>query len=153
MSDKLKIQKAMIALARAGEFYQVDYDEQGAPIDFARDTEDNIPIGTPIGTRISPGSVGCNEVSSRFAPDTRQGRRVATKASEWLFELVLAFDKEALLEWFEKSINQNVPIVRLDNGTSALLRLRQKTVRHPIRQQSSGGTQVTYTVLADCGHT
>jgi len=62
--------------------------------------------------------------------------------------MILAFDREVLLERFEESLTD--PVLRLTLNaplaySNVALNLVSASIEHPAQQQAAGGTKVTYT--------
>jgi hypothetical protein len=137
---RTEIQKALRALAEDGPFYRVVYD--------ATTKEPSVPDTT----HVPPSSIEVNEVSSNFEESPNKRTRQIDRVS-WIFNLMVAFDCEVLLEPFEQAIIETLPVVERDTNEGLLrqveLRLLQAgRYEHPIDSGETSGTQVVYTFEA-----
>ena len=128
------IQNKLVELGKDGRFFRTRYDRTG----FAQ------PIIPTEAERVAPSSCLSNEVSGGWEEDSRYGREVAQRRTSWQFELLLEFDCEVSLEFFEYDMTRPVPRIDTPHG-SLLPRLVRSEYLHPTQASSSGGTSVTYT--------
>lgn len=141
-SQRVRIQQALIALAKEGEFFPVSYDGDDCPIQVNPSTDQPL----------APASVHCNEVPTTvFEPDPTMGRRLAFHRQTWRFELRCRWDREVTLESFEQAISDNPPVLAADSETG-LGQVRLTLVRsdptHPTTQQPSSGTSCVFSFEA-----
>lgn len=139
MTEKTRIQNKLIALALAGDFYAVSYDPDTKLVeDIDPDTADNIV----------PASVHCNEIHSSFGSDNRQGRRHTLARESWTFDLMIAFNQEVTLEFFERSLIDPTILIPPDipnDLPQVRLLLDHVTPEHPQTQEATKGTKAVFT--------
>lgn len=97
--------------------------------------------------RVKPASVEVQEIRSEFddSPGARGGR------DPWIFELRLGFDCEVSLEEWEDEFRATPMRVCSEGRRCRRVLLTDADYQHPPRQNSSGGTHVTYTLRARLG--
>jgi hypothetical protein len=140
MSQKLRIQTALVNLVKDYEFPSVIYNANGVPSQSVSVT----PL-TPI---------LCNEIQSNFANDDEYGQGVKSVRLTWPFAVRIKFNREVLLEPFEEEMCNNPPRIGPDtvNGYPYVqLRLEQTTPVHPVQRQPSTGTEVEFIFQASQG--
>jgi hypothetical protein len=100
---------------------------------------------------IIPSSVEIEEVGKEFVPDSRYGRGMKSRVSQWRFTYVLGFENNVVLEGFEQVLADNVIIPRnTDDGCRQItLRLIDSDVSRPPRGGANDGTRVVYTIEAE----
>lgn len=141
-SQRIRIQQALIALAKEGNFFPVSYDQDNAPIQVNPSTDQPL----------APVSVFCNEVPTTvFEPDPTMGRKLAFHRLTWRFELRCIWDREVTLDTFEQFLADDPPVLAADSDTG-LGQVRLTLVRsdptHPITQQPSSGTSCVFSFEA-----
>lgn len=144
LSNKTRIQQALMALGRAGPYYQVNYAAGGSDPVQVETTG-----ATPTPTQ-DPSSVACNEINCSFEVDQRYGRSEKRDRTVWTFNLICKFDREVTSEFAEEIWTDNPPTLPRDasNGLrQAVLQLTDAVYQHPTRRGSSG-TLVTFTFEA-----
>lgn len=134
--ERSDIQNHLRTLAKEGTFYCVSYDPE---------TGDALQIDPNESETLAPQQALCNEVSSAFEIDTRQGRDRIQRRSSWQFELLLGFSSEVSLEDFEQALMAEPPVVPEKNGHKQIrCELVSADYQHPVQQQPSTGTQARY---------
>ena len=142
-SQRLRIQRKLVSIAKDTEFPVVTYGDDGSPN--AVNDKEFIKPSTPI---------LCNETQSVFAEDERYRRGDIQTRQQWTYALRMKFDREVLLEFFEEALLADPPVVERDdeNGfPQATLRLIQSEVSHPVQQGAASGTIVEFTFEAEQG--
>lgn len=144
-SNRTRIQLALITLAKSGMFFAVKYDPtSGLPITINPYTEQPVTPATAL----------ANERSSVFTSDPTQGRRHSRKRRTWLFDLIIEFDLEASVEFFEESILDQVITLPTDSDLGlpvTFVQLINSSIQHPVKQQSTKGTRAVFTFDAQVG--
>lgn len=144
-SNRTRIQNALIAAARQAEFYAVSYDPE---------TELSPDADVTSAMLAEPATVLANETGSAFVLDARMGRRLARRRASWRFNLMLEFDREVSVEFFENSLLDG-PIklgpVPEDSLPNVIISLVSSSVTHPPRQQPASGTKAVFTFEAELG--
>lgn len=144
LTQRLRIQQALVALVNGREFPYVSYESSGAPAQVDPDENTVTPL-TPI---------LCNEIESAFGDDENNGRQIAQVRSAWQFALRMKFNREVLLELFEDSVMDNPPTIAKDDALGlpfVRLRIVSQRVEHPVQQQGASGTIVEYIFEAEEG--
>lgn len=144
ITQKLRIQRVLVSLVAAHEFPVVTYDSTGAPNDIVTE-------GPEKAVALAHQPILCNETSSAFAEDERNGRDVVQARDTWNFALRVKFDREVLLELFEEEVMDNPPKIPGDSALGlpfVILRLINTEVEHPVQQQGASGTIVEFTFQA-----
>lgn len=139
-TQRIRVQNKINEIAKAFDFYPVVYAADGSA-----------SIGTPA---VRPASVLVNETDSSFEIDKKYGRGLREKPSNWNISVMLKFNQEVDLSFFEKYLINNLPFIPKDdiNGLeSVILRLSRMTVSHPPRQGSANGTDTLLTFEAITG--
>jgi hypothetical protein len=134
MSQKLRVQNALVDLLLNRPFPVVTYNAQGKP---SLSGQTVVPI-TPILS---------NEIASAFVEDDDMGREVMSLRSGWIFEVRAEFPREVLLEHFEEEMMSSPPRIGPDpqNGYPYVqLRLNQTQPSHPVQKGSATGTKVQF---------
>lgn len=140
MSQKLRIQQALVDLVRTRSFPVVKNDSTGKPIS---PTTGTVTPLTPI---------LCNEVGATFEDDGDYGRGVKSTRSTWTFAIRIRFGQEVLLEGFEEDMMNNPPRIAADGSLPYVqLRLTASEPQHPVQQQPGTGTIVEFTFQAQQG--
>lgn len=139
-SARLAIQNFIQTTARNHLFCQVTYDGQGASL--------------ATGKSINPKTAICNETASRHEPDQRMGRREIRKKTAWMFQLMLAFDSEVVMESFEELFSSVVPRLHFRGKGgygSVAMRIVSSNYEHPTTKQPANGTTAIVTFEVDVG--
>lgn len=146
MSQRIAVQLLIHQLVEEATFYKVTYDAPtGKPVQI--DTEDE-------SQRITPASVEVNETDGRFDTDEDQGRKLSLIKADWSFKCVIAFKDEAVMEYFEKMLSENLPKLPSDRSKGwrqVTLYLASYRVEHPVRQEPTHGTKATIAFKAKLG--
>lgn len=139
MTEKTRIQNELISLAKAGDFYAVNYDPTTKlALDIDPETDD----------KIVPASVLCNEIHSSFEMDTRNGRRHSLARNSWIFDLMIGFHQEVNLEFFENSLIDPTILIPADPANDlpqVRLLLDHVSPDHPQTQEAPKGTKAVLT--------
>jgi hypothetical protein len=139
------IQRSIRDLVENGRFYRVTYatDGSGNPAPIDPGSADD---------RVVPSSIEVNEVSSEFEPDLRYGRDYKQQRVSWVFKLLLGFEQETTLAFFEQDITDSVPRISPTNDYPyVLLRIKEAEYAHPVRSGASHGTEAVITFQAQVG--
>lgn len=142
MSQRLRIQDALVSLVLGTDWPVVSYDEDGRPsgLDMAEKEQPQTPIL-------------CNEISSSFDLDEQNLRGDFQRRTSWIFSLKIKFDREVLLEYFENAMMANPLYLGpdLSRGLSSVtLRLIGTEPTHPV-QKGGPGTSVEFSFEAEQG--
>jgi len=144
--QRVRIQRALIAAAKAGAFFAITY-ASGVPNQVDPSTATSIP----------PSSVLCNEIpSTAFDVDPKQGRRLARRRTTWNFELLCRWDVEVSLETFEQSLLDRPFTLPPDNANrlgQVRLNLLRSEPSHPVFGKPSVGTLCKFFFQAETGWT
>ena len=141
LSEKVKVQQALVALGRLGDYYKVSYDPTtNSPV--ALDKDD-------VSLKVTPQWVGANELSAEFVRDDRYGRREVLRRAAWSWALQLRFPCEVTVEAAEDAWTSNPSVVLRDppNGLTrqVTLLLVRSQYDHPTTQEGSHpGSQITF---------
>jgi hypothetical protein len=139
LTDKKRIYDALVATIKAGVFRRVTHDQS---------------TGTLIeGSVVAPASIEVNETESTFRRTSSRNRQSwVQERGDWEWMAHVDFDKEVMLEEFEKALLA-VPIVLPHDPGNGLGQVRitllRGRYRHPVRMQSSSGTKASYRFLAE----
>jgi hypothetical protein len=146
MSQRLRIQAAVVETLRATTFPVVVYASDGTPsTTVVEDTTETL-VETPILPIL------CNEVSSIFEEDLLYKRGVKDKKNSWTFEVRLRFNREVLLEDFEEAwIARPYTLPAEGDLPPVTLRLQTAEIEHPVQQGGTNGTIAKYTFEAEQG--
>ncbi len=156
LDEHLRVQNALVNLARSGTFYKCAYDQQQRLVMVM---DGGMP---PAPVEVEPASVLAEQVTKTFAPATRNRRiprldRVPSTGhssrrdvSEWTWELRVAFSDTVLTGTFEAYVAEHPILLPASNSEN----LRQVTIEigsvvydsTPPTQSPRNGTKVTYTV-------
>lgn len=98
---------------------------------------------------IRPSSVEVNQVSKEMEVDNRNGRSLVYRPSDWRFDLVLAFDKEASLAEIESAFRKVPRIQRNPENNQPLIFLRLRDADYEEPPRRGGPMRVIYTINAD----
>ncbi len=137
--NRIRVQEALIAAAKAGVFYPVSYDP-----DTQVPTVDEANPATPHTTL-------ANEVGTNFERAVRHRMTNKRERATWSFQLRLKFSQEVLLEVFEDALSANpiqLPAVPAEGLRQVMLELEDSDPTHPVQQESTAGTQVVYNFKA-----
>jgi len=143
-SQRIAIQNLMYDLSKQGPFYEVSYDPS---------TRKPVQIDITTATAVEPTSIQVNEIDSKFTVDKLHGRSEILR-TDWKFELLLAFKKEVLLEFFEKKLMLTPPRIAPDaqkGWKQVTIFIDKARPSHPVQQQSPTGTKVTLAFTARLG--
>lgn len=137
--DRTRIQTALRTFIATVKFWPVTY-VAGAPV-----------VDTTAGAEQTP-TLFVNETSSTFDTNSTNRQTLKQQKSNWLFQATLDFNKEVVLEVFEKLWERTPPKLARDptNGLdrAVILRLRDATYSHAVQQEGTG-TRATYTFEAE----
>lgn len=140
--ERLRIQQAMVDLVNAAKFYQVTYGTDGKPVTY----------DPSVAPNVSPASAQCNEIAEKFGIDKNFGQDLILTPVSWTFELMLAWQVEVDLSFFEQSLMRNPPFIPASGVyRSVRLYMLGKSVQHPVKQDAATGTQAKYLFNADLG--
>lgn len=140
MSQKLRIQNAILDTVLNRDFQGVVYDASGRPT-----APKNITAKPLI-------PVLCNEVGATFEDDEDYGRGVKSTRGTWTFALRIRFPREVMLEDYEEELMNDPPRIPFDGGYPYVqIRLTSTEVQHPVQQQSATGTIAEFTFQAQQG--
>lgn len=131
---RFEIQKEILRLLRAGPFYKVNYDATTkAP------TTDEVHV-TP--------EVVVNEVSSGFDNAVLNKREHAMERTGWQFQAMVGFNCEVIAEAFERSVTRPIPKLPRDASVGRPqqvdIRLISAAYEHPVQQDGSSGSRISY---------
>lgn len=136
-TQRLRIQNAMVAAAKAGTFYFIQYlPATGAAKDI-----------NPATDGIAPVSAFANEATSSFEVDGNYGRGYKLKRSAWNFRLEVNFSREVTAEYFEKSLCEDPITLPRDNDKDldqAVLLLSRTAASHPVQHMPDGGSRFVF---------
>jgi len=139
---RVEVQNAIVAAAMAGTFRPVTYDATTHAASF--DSDD--------ANKVVPSSAVANELSAGFAEAERNRRTHCQDKKRWIFQLKLEFQQEVTLDEFEESLLATPLTVNRDvvEGLTHRIEVFFQDVQyvHPIQQEPSTGTKVTYTFEA-----
>ena len=137
--QKPRIQNLLMNLARAGKFYLAEYDHQGF---------------LSAGEAVSPKSVSVNEVSSEFDDPVQFRRFACRERSSWTWSMLLAFDKEVIVEEFEEALTEKAIILPSEPSKKLLqvtIKLLSCEYIHPVRMEAAAGSKVSLTFQVQVG--
>lgn len=138
-TEKARVQNFLRGVVAGARFFPVKYTESGG-------------ANTLSANPVLPDSVEANEVSVEWVIDERYGRGLRYRPVDWVFELILKFDREVDFGQF-KSVLESGLKIPADPGLNLrqiLLRPRDSDILHPPRQ-ASGGTSATFSFDASIG--
>ncbi len=144
-SNKVRIQNKLIALAKAGRFFKVTYDKNTG---LANDVDPGVDTIQP------PASVLANEIQQTFGIDSRHGRKQILRRDSWVFQVLVQWQSEVTVEFFEEDLLDPIPILdddKVNNLEDATLLLNRTEVVHPPTQSSANGSQAKFTFEAVIG--
>ncbi len=142
MTERIRVQRELLNLAKTGRFYEVVYNEEGLPQ----------PIDLEAASKVVPSGTNCNEVGSQFSEDRQYGRERRLKRQAWFFDLLVEFNGEVTLEEFEKDLMENIPVLpKIDSMRQATLVLVSSNMEHPVTQQGTNGTKAKFTFQVELG--
>jgi hypothetical protein len=141
--QKARIYNKLLELAQVGKFYLATYNADGTLVEnYTTDKE------------VSPKTISINEVTSDFDTPVNFRRYARRERSNWTWQLFLAFDKEVIVERFEKEIIANALILPYDkthNLQQVTLNLVDVEYTHPVKREPAAGTQASFTFQAALG--
>ena len=143
ITQRTRIQNAIIALIQAGEFYKVTYDEETLLADDVDDT-----------TQIAPEYVTANEIQATFEGDTQHTLSKKRTRATWSFQAIVRFNCQVTLELFEKALIDDPPVLAVDEANNlpqATINLTITRPIHPVNSESSAGTEVRLSFDVDQG--
>jgi hypothetical protein len=141
VSDVVRVQNALVSAAMSGLFYKRQYDKDTKLV--------------TLGASVLPAEALVNETSSTFVVGSNRRRLVRQRAT-WTFDLILGFNVEVTCEAFEQRLLDKpirvkvvkLPDVQLQRYASIILELVSAAPTHPVQQNGTRGTRVTYTFQA-----
>ena len=138
MSQKGRIQEALLRLGKQGRFFKVLYRDDGTPTDI-----------DPDGQPTKPQTCLCNETDAEFATDPNMGRRRARKRVLWKFKLVLGFPCEVNAENFEQDVMDEVlTLPPTDTLPSVFIEIADAEYDHPTTKDPGNGSRIEYSFEA-----
>lgn len=144
-SNRVRIQNELKRLAGIGRFFAVTYDPATGE---ARDVDPN------TATKIPPASNLVNEITQDFRIDEDMGRRRILKRESWVFQLLLNWNEEVTVEFFEKDLLDPLPRLpddKVNNMEDVTLILLRTQYEHPPEQNAANGTAAKFTFEAVIG--
>jgi hypothetical protein len=99
-----------------------------------------------------PKSCVCNETAAQFEPDARHGLNVVLRRSTWIFDAIVRFDNEVLLEGFENQMMSDPPTLAKNSTTGdsqTTMYLLKTEAQHPTQESPQSGTLATFTFVAE----
>lgn len=144
-SNRVRIQNELKRLAKVGRFFKVTYD----PV--TGNVSDVDPGVDPVE---APASVLANEITQNFAIDTEQGRRRILKSQSYVFQLLLQWNAEVVVEFFEKDLLDPLPRLpddKVNNMEDVTLILARTEYEHPPEQNAGNGSAAKFTFEAVIG--
>jgi hypothetical protein len=136
-NNKIRIQNALTGLAYNHRFPKITYSQN----------HNEASVSTH---KVHPTVAYANEVSSEFDKPERNRRGRLRERKAWKFEFKLSFSVEVSLESFEKSLTD--PPLLLSKTTDlpqTEIDLISAEIQHPVLQEGSTGTSVSYTIEAN----
>ena len=122
------------------------------PSKFVEATYPGDPPLLVAGSALVPSSAEANEVQVVFDIDERYGRGVRQIRTSWAWQLKLKFEREVILDGFEKALMVDPLVIARDTASGIdrqiTLLLETSNPRHPPRGGPSNGTKVTYRFVA-----
>lgn len=140
MSQRTRIQTALLQAAKTGAFFHVTYRDDGTPNDIDFD-----------GKRIAPTSCLTNEIDSNFSLDQKMGRKLIRRRDTWNFKLILVFPVEVTGEKFEQDLLDKSMILPADPtiGMPVVeLNLSESEYTHPTTHDPANGSRIEFTFEA-----
>lgn len=138
MTQRTRIQNAIITAAKAGRFFAVQYEPASG---------EALDIDPALAPRIAPATAFANEIGSSFRVDENFGRHRRLSRESWNFRLEVAFSQEVTAEFFEFDLCNN-PIVLVrdsDEGLDqAVLQLSRTVATHPVQHSSGAGSRFAF---------
>lgn len=146
-SNKVRIQNKLKELGRDGRFFKVTYNSGTGIVDDVDSLNDTVE---------PPKSVLANEIQQQFEIDPEMGRKKILRRRSWWFQLLLTFNAEVTLEFFEEDLLDPLPTLDDDVVTGVKLEdvtliLNRTEPEHPPEQNSGNGTAVKFTFEAVIG--
>ncbi len=144
-SNRVRIQNELKRLAGVGRFFAVTYDPaDGKASDVDPNTAPSIP----------PASNLVNEITQDFRIDDEMGRRRILKRESWVFQLLLNWNVEVTVEFFEKDLLDPLPRLpddKVNNMEDVTLILLRTQYEHPPEQNAANGSAAKFTFEAVIG--
>lgn len=132
--DHVRIQNKLVELGQAGPFYACSY-------------ANRLLVQ---GAQIQPQEVLANQVGSAFGAPERNRRAFQFDRVDWTWELRLGFGEDAIMEAFEKNLNQNpiqLPANKAQGERQISLSIASVQYQHA-PQQGAKGFKVVYLINA-----
>lgn len=141
--QKARIYNRLFQLGKNGTFYRVRYLSDGTMLGDLNEND-----------KIAPKTVLVNETAASFDIPMQFRRYARRERSGWTWQLYLAFDKEVIIEAFEKELIEQAIILPYDKENKlqqVTLELVDSEYTHPVKREPASGTQVTLTFHATLG--